>query len=224
MAYGLKSCTYNYETILNAIAENSPAGAILAEIRKESGFHKSYDISAVVKNKGRKQPESKGLNPHFTTEKINPTVAVYRISKEGKAHLKEFAHLVQNGIPNIELQWKDGFDETMGVKATSKNKIKNTQQELIPIEENITLSDKAQAATELFQDVIVENHEAKTCVEEIHVAIAKYFETNPESRFKGLLDGLLTDVLKETDQFRVVMNKTFKLTTKILQSEALAET
>ncbi|MCP4393411.1 MAG: hypothetical protein GY804_03960 [Alphaproteobacteria bacterium] len=232
MSFALTTGTYNYETILAIIAEN-PDGIGVAAMREEYGVHKEYDVLANIAWKGNKKQTNQGKEPHYMTIREEGIPLRFKITKSGKAHLKKFISLVQNDIPNIPLEFKPGFNEdgsknehftgrSGGVRRSVTPKAK--QQELIPIEEPIVLSSVAQRATEILQDVIASNHQTKTCLEEVHCTIAKFFEDFEENDYRTLRDGMLQEVIEETDEFTHVLEKMLSITTKTLVKATPPET
>ncbi len=220
MGYPISGQTFHYETILNML-KDYPKGVSVSQLKKKYPVLKRYDIKGAITWKGSTKQARCGEEPHFITDMINRTNCRYKITPAGRQHLKDFADLIQKDVQNLPVYYKDGYDENGNPDGSEKQvrgKNKPTQQELIPVEEPIQLSAASTLASELFHDVLVSNHAAKTCVEEVHCTIGKFLEENPANKFDELQDGLLASVLEEIDLFRDALEKSHKLTTKVLTS------
>ncbi|MCP3921328.1 MAG: hypothetical protein GY714_01955 [Desulfobacterales bacterium] len=223
MTFALQTATYNYETILDILDKN-PLGISVIEIRDKYKIHEEYDILANINWKGSKKRIQNGEEPHYETVRDHGSPLKFIITESGKAHLKTVEHLVQHNIPNVELQWKRGYNKDgtrneefisrSGSRAAEKPKVQ--QQALLPIEEPIVLSSVAQRATDILQDVIVSNHTAKTCLEEVHCAIGKFLEEYKDNDYRTLRDGMLKEVIEETDRFVETLEEFYETTTATL--------
>ncbi len=215
MAYSLQTQTYNYETILNILLQN-PKGLSVSDIKRDHGIHHKYDIKGALTWKGFTKQIKEGKETHFETQKLSATQARYKITKAGKAHLREFADQIQTDLSGVELFWKDGHDPEAH---DGRSANRQTKQTILPLEEPIVLSNTAMKASEILNNVIASNHNAKTCIEEVHVLIAKYFESNEFGDGLKKETGIIGEVVKEALVFREVLESVMEITTESLTEE-----
>lgn len=162
MAYGLQTQTYNYETLLNII-DSSTKGLTVTEMKRDHGIHPQFDIKGALTWRGIKKLEAAGEQPHVVTKKINKTVALYTLSKGGKAHLKNNAYLIQGDLESVRLHWKEGH----GPDGASP---KQTRMPLAPKVEApapVVLSKRAQRASDNLNQAIIVNHSYFSAIEQI---------------------------------------------------------
>ncbi len=218
MGYKLKKATYTYATLLDLISRH-PEGTDIQNLKKQHGLHPEYDVTNTIYYEGIQKQKAKELPPHLVVKKINAAKAEYRISAAGKAHLnlKKTQLGIQTDLANVELVWKDTADDK------AKSKQASFPQEIIPIQEPLVFSKALTKASETFEEIAIENQSAKTCLEEVHIILAQFLEANPTNRFEKLIDGLLQEVLEETDQFRTIIQAVFTMTEEIILDTAVEE-
>ncbi len=225
MGYPLKTETYNYETLLWLIG-NYPDGITSAELKKGGEVHKGYDLNTAIMNKGYKKLKAKGEETHFSIEALNPTTNRLTITDAGIVHLDTFDDLIQKDLSKIKLLWRDGFNED-GTRdenyepRTYKKRAKETPQAQIPLEEpEYVLSSVAQHAFDVLTEVAAVSTVTKTCIEEAHCTISKFFEENPTYEFTDLSDGMVKPIVDETIKFRKVLEVLLEQTTEVLTEAA----
>ena len=216
MAYGLTSQTYNYETLLN-ILKNNPGGLSVSQMKRDYGVHKDFDIKGLMRSKGIDTLVKNDKEPHFISTLTSKTSAINVITKAGKDYLKKNTRYIQDPIEDVKLYWKEGFgpDGEAPVKKVKRAE----QQTVLPLEQPIILSNTAQKAADLLNQAISSNHSAKTAIEEVHVLIAKYFESNQlDDRLKKE-SGIIGEVVAEALTFREVLEQITEATTESLLAD-----
>lgn len=218
MAYGLKSETYAYETLLNILKDN-PKGLTVSEMKRDHGVNKHFDIKGLMRWKGVVKQEREGIETHYESIAINKTKSVIKLTEAGLKHLKENEHLIQRDILNVKLIWKNGHGPDDRVSTTKPKR--NERQEVLALEEPIILSSTAQRAAELLNTAIASNHSAKTAIEEIHVLIARYFESYVLDEKLKQETGIIGEVVAEAVSFREVLESITELTTESLTEDLI---